>query len=209
MNTELLPESIRGGWYFVGAEAELLGGDETEAEVLVFRLDGTYSRYELAEGERLLEEEGEYTFDGHFLIVRGSETNTYRTAREAPWRWHLEGKEDDHLLLRGWSGREEPVELGEARVREIEKVPARVFVRSEFEGPKAGEICSLVHESGGEQVRVGACFAEPAVDGEVWIALTPLTHSISESLWRRIVRRSYLDIYREDDAEVERIEIVE
>lgn len=207
MDGELLPESIRGGWYFVPTDEEVGDAAEADGEVLVFFLDETFARYELSEGERELDEEGDYTFDGQFLILRGSDTETFRVEAETAWRWELEGKKDEHLLLRGWTDLEEPFELGEERLGEIESVPARVFVRSEFGGPSDAEICSLVHESDDEQLLLGACYAE-ASDDELWIGLAPFTTSISDSLWRRIVRRSYLEIYREDDREAEQIEIL-
>jgi hypothetical protein len=207
MDGELLPESIRGGWYFVPTDEGIGDAADAEAEKLVFYLDETFARYEISQGERELGEEGDYTFDGQFLILRGSDTDTYRVEAETAWRWELEGKKDEHLLLRGWTDLEEPFELGEERLREIESVPARVFVRSEFGGPRDTEVCSLVHESYDEELVLGACYAEPSADA-LWIAMTPFTVSISDSLWRRIVRRSYLDIYRDDDREAEYIEIL-
>lgn len=208
MSDELLPESIRGGWYFVPADDELGARSEATGEVLVFTLSGEFYRFELVDGARELDEEGDYTFDGQFLILRGSDTNTYRVEPEAPWRWYLEAKKDDQLLLRGWTDREEPLELDEERLVEIENVPAQVFVRSEFEGPERGEICSLVHESGGEQLMLGACYAEPESEGEVWVALVPFTRSLPDALWERIIRRSYLDIYRDDDLDAESVAVI-
>lgn len=205
MTEELLPESIRGGWYFVPADAEVEEGLGDDAEILVFRLDGTFTRFEIEGEERTESERGDYTFDGQFLIVRGSSTNTYRVEPEATWRWALEGKKSKKLLLRGLVDRKEPFELGPERADEIERMPMRVFVRSIFEGDTAGEICTMVHESDNEELELGALFAEPQDDAELWIGLTPFVEGLSVETWERIVRESYLDIYRDATGGIARV----
>lgn len=206
MDVELFPESIRGGWYLLPSEGDLEEALEESGAVVVFSLEGDFERFDLTAGERELDESGDYTFDGQFLILRGTTTQTFRVHPTATWRWELEGKKDDQVLLRGLTEHESPFELDTKRAKEIESVPARVFVRSEFGGPSEGEICSLIHESEGEELKLGACFAEPAEEGSTWIGVSSFVEGLSETLWERIVRRSYVEIYRDgalDDPQIE------
>jgi len=206
MTEKLLPESIRGGWYFVPATEDVGEVVDEQGEILVFHLDRTFVRFEIEEDARREAERGEYTFDGQFLIVRGSSTDTYRVDAESEWRWHLEGKKDDKLLLRGLIDRVETVDLPGERRDEIERMPMRVFVRSIFDGAQAGEICMLIHEADDEEIAIGALYAEAPEDGEMWIGVTPFVEGLNIEIWERIVRESYLDIHRDDLEEVARIE---
>ena len=207
MNDQLLPESIRGGWYFVPSTDDVLSTVEEEGEILVFHLDGTFVRFAIEDDARREEERGEYTFDGQFLIVRGSSTDTYRVHPESEWRWRLEGKKEDQLLLRGLLDRPETVQLRDERREEIERMPMRVFVRSVFDGAQEGEICMLIHEADDEEVAIGALFAEAPSDGEMWIGVTPFVEGLNLEIWERIVRESYVDIHRDDLDQVARVDV--
>ena len=205
MNATLLPEAIRGGWYLVSSEADLDEGLDEEAEILVFRLEGTFTRYEIEEEERRESERGDYTFDGQFLILRGSNTETYRVEPQAAWRWSLEGKKNDYLLLRGPTGQTAETDLSAERAEAIDRMPMRVLVRSVFDGDQAGEVSMLLHESDDETVELGALFAEPPESGEMWIGLTPLVEGLSSETWKKVVGESYLEIYRDDVDGVARV----
>jgi hypothetical protein len=207
MSDRLLPETIRGGWYFVPSDEPASEAVEEEGKILVFHLDGTFVRFEIEQEERTEAERGEYTFDGDFLILRGDRTNTYRVHPEAPWRWSLEGKKGDQVLLRGIVDREETIELGEERREEIERMPMRVFVRSIFEGAREGEICMFIHEADDEEIAIGALFADAPKDAEMWVGVTPFVEGLSAEIWERIVRESYLDIHRDDLGGLARIDM--
>ena len=192
-----LPESIRGAWYNVGSGEPVEEIVDEDGEVLVFDLDGGFVRFELEDGRRTKSEEGDYTFDGQFLIVRGKNTSTYRVDVEAPWRWRLEGKRNERLLLRGLVDRAETVELSDERVEAIGRMPGRVFVRSAFDGDEGGEICTFVHEpKDGETIEIGACYAQG--DGELFqIYLTPFVEGLDRPTWEKVVVKAYLDIHRD------------
>ncbi len=208
MADKLLPESVRGGWYVVPADdREIPEAIEQEGEILVFRLDGTYVRYEIDEESRREAERGEYTFDGDFLILRGERTDTYRVHPEAVWCWRLEGKKEERLMLRGILDRRESVELSETRRDEIERMPVRVFVRSIFDGAQEGEICMLIHESEGDELAIGALSAEAPDEAKMWIGVTPFVEGLAPAVWERIVRESYLEIHRDDLGGLARVEL--
>ncbi|MFB6350808.1 MAG: hypothetical protein ABEN55_02450, partial [Bradymonadaceae bacterium] len=132
--------------------------------------------------------------------------DTYRVEAESVWRWNLEGKNEDRLLLRGLLDRHQTVDLSAERREEIERMPMRVFVRSIFDGAQEGEICMLIHEVDSDEVAVGALYAEAPEDGEMWIGVTQFVEGLNIDIWERIVRESYLDIHRDDLDQVARID---
>lgn len=207
MTESLLPESIRGGWYVVPATDTVDEVVEEDGEILVFHLDGSFVRFAIEDDERREADRGDYTFDGQFLIIRGSSTQTYRVEPESEWRWSLEGKKEDRLLLRGLIDRTETVELPEERREEIEQLPMRVFVRSIFDGAQEGEICMMIHEADDEEIAIGALYAEAPSDGEMWIGATPFVEGLNVEIWERIIRESYLDIHRDDLDQVARVDV--
>jgi hypothetical protein len=192
-----LPETIRGAWYNVGSGGSVAETVQEDGEILVFDLDGGFVRYELDEGHRAKSEEGDYTFDGQFLILRGKNTTTYRVDVEAPWRWRLEGKRDERLLLRGLVDRDESIDVSGERSEAIGRTPGRVFVRSDFDGEEGGEICTFVHEpKDGETIEIGACYTDG--DEEVFqIYLTPFVEGLDRPTWEKVVIKAYLDVHRD------------
>lgn len=201
MTDRLLPEAIRGAWYSLPDEPrEVDEALESDGEILVFRLDETFERYQI-DGDRQLEEDerAEYTFDGDFLILRGSSTETFRIEAVAPWKWEAEKKSEDRRLLRGTYGADDPVGLDEERVAEIDRLPGRVYVKSDLDGPPSATIGTFVHEDGeGDEVKIGAVCAEYDGDDVRWIAATPFAEGIDDDTWRSIVEDAYLDIYLDD-----------
>lgn len=197
MGERPLPEAIRGAWYSVPLEPQDVDEAlESDGEVLVFRLDETFDRYQVEEGELEEDERAEYTFDGDFLILRGSSTVTFRVDQRAPWHWELEAKSGERRLLRGKYEGTEPVRLAGDRADEIERLPGRVFVKSEFSGHGSATIGTLVHEStDGDEVDIGAVCAEFDDEMLTWIGATPFVDSIPERTWKRVVREAYFEIY--------------
>lgn len=201
MTDRLLPEAIRGAWYSLPDEPEEVDDAlEEDGEVLVFRLDETFDRYRIAEEGGLEEDErADYTFDGDFLILRGSSTETFRIEPVAPWKWEGEKKSEDRRLLRGTYAGDEPIDLGSERVAEIERLPGRVYVKSALRGPPSATIGTFVHEDGeGDEVDIGAVCAQYDGNEVRWIGATPYADGIDKGTWRSIVEDAYLDIYLDD-----------
>lgn len=201
MRDRPLPETIRGSWYYLPASADPNKPSDRGVFVYRFRLDGTFTLYTIRDGSWTEKESGDYTFDGAFLIVRGRNTDTYRVRNEHFWRWRLEGKKEDYVLLRALATEESFIDLGEAQRKEIRILPIRVSVRNPFDSPDA--IHKLVYSFEGVEEQVGTLFVERSGDN-LWIGLTPIATGIDEKTWERIVRESFLDIYlgKPDDIRV-------
>lgn len=200
-----LPEDIRGGWYYLPEDMPVEKvGAKKGADLLAFRLDGSFVRYAVESGARTETEEGGYTFDGNFLILRGGSTKTYRVDSSVPWRWNLEGKKKNRVLLRGLYGDSQPVRVADSRRQAIAESPGRVKVRTPFDGPDRDEILSLFHrDADHDEQRVGACFVESGDDGVAWAALTPFVQGVEAATWEKVFRDSCLPAVSKGPDDVE------
>jgi hypothetical protein len=208
MSNDLLPESIRGGWYWMPEDYEDEEENEIEDELVLFRLDETFERLEREDGSFEVSESGDYTFDGQFLINRGTQTSTFRVHPHTPRHWELEGKRETRHLLRGRSGADASATLSEERRAAIERLPMQVLVRSRYDLAERGEFADFVHEPrSGESRVVAHLYAEPVRDGRLWLLLTPLVDSLEPELWRTIVEKSYLDVHLDAPDDIERVEM--
>lgn len=193
MQERPLPEAIRGSWYFLPESADPHGPADKGRTVYRFRLDGTFARYILKGEDWTEKEEGDYTFDGAFLIIRGRNTDTYRVRPEGAWKWNLEGKKEDQKLMRGLMKDEDFFELSEKDAKEIRILPIRVTVEAPADHDNV--IYDLMYKGeAGNPRRVGSFFVER--DGtKRWVGLTRFAEGLQDTTWERIIRESYLDIY--------------
>jgi hypothetical protein len=189
-----LPESIRGSWYYIDQDADPHDLGDKPPQVLTFRLDGTFTRY-IAKGpdDWMEKESGEYTFDGSFLIIRGRNTDTFRVKPHAFWRWNLEGKKQQKALLRGLVTDDDFVDLPDEDKKEIRILPIRVGI--EAPSDVDGVIYDLVFKREEKERKVGNFFVERD-EQKLWVGVSPFTNGIEERTWERIVRESYLDIFK-------------
>ncbi len=188
------PEAIRGSWYFLPESEDPHKPADKGRQVYRFRLDGTFARYILKSDEWIEKEEGDYTFDGAFLIIRGRNTDTYRVRLEGAWRWNLEGKKEDQKLMRGLMREQDFFDLTEKDAKEIRILPIRATVEAPAE--HADVIYDLMHT--GESTipkRIGSFFVERDSGGKLWVGLTRFARGLEDKTWERIIRESFLDIY--------------
>jgi hypothetical protein len=196
MSTSPRPEAIRGAWYRVEPEQEEDGAGQLPGSLMTFDVEGTFRRYDLEDGSGTLADDGGYTFDGDFLILRGGRTRTYRVQQEAPWKWRLEGKKEAWNLQRGLYGGGQPKRLSSERRRELERMPQRVLCRRDIEDTDLPSPLSLVDPSEAEgDVTIGSLFATGVDDGHLWVAVTPYVADLGVEFWQRLVRGSYLSDY--------------
>lgn len=196
------PEAIRGSWYYLPISVNPLDLGDKPPQAMRFRLDGTFTRYIVKDGSWSDKENGDYTFDGQFLIVRGRNTDTFRVTTDSFWRWSLEGKREEQLLLRGLADRSVFGELSAEDAKEIRILPIRVAVRSGGDSDSA--IHDLVYRADGREIRVGAFFVEhDRAARKVWVGVAPFVAGIEGKTWERIVRESYLDIFCGKPADVQ------
>lgn len=194
------PESIRGSWYYLPGSLDPHNLGDKPPQVLRFRLDGTFTRYIARDDGWLEKEKGDYTFDGAFLIVRGRNTDTFRVRTEHFWRWSLEGKKEEQVLLRGLVTEEDFVKLGAEDQKEIRILPIRVSVRARTDTDDA--VFDLLYKSDTVELLVASFFVER--DGaKVWVGVSPFVEGIEAKTWERIIRESYLDIFRGKPREVQ------
>lgn len=187
------PESIRGSWYYLPGSVDPHNLGDKPPQVLRFRLDGTFTRYIARDDGWLEKEKGDYTFDGAFLIIRGRNTDTFRVRTDEFWRWSLEGKKEEQVLLRGLVTREDFVTLDAEDQKEIRILPIRVSVRARADSDDA--VFDLVYRGEHGEQLVGSFFIERD-HAKVWVGVSPFVEGIEGKTWERIIRESYLDIFR-------------
>lgn len=191
-----LPEAVRGCWYYLSEPLDAEDGDDPH-QVVSFGVDGSFVRYERKKKSQKKAETGDYTFDGNFLILRGRRTHTFRVHRPAFWRWRLEGKKKNRILLRGLCSSDEQREkLPSEERRDIGLLPLRARVESDFEGDNHDTIHRLIYEHGAQDRRLLATFcAERPEKHHLWVGLTPFVRGVKPKTWQRIVRESYLGLF--------------
>ncbi len=187
------PESIRGSWYYLPSSLDPHNMGEKPPQVLRFRLDGSFTRYIARDDGWIEKEKGDYTFDGAFLIVRGRNTDTFRVRTEAFWRWTLEGKKEEQVLLRGLVTADNFITLGADDQKEIRILPIRVGVQARADTDDA--VFDLVYRGEQGEVLVASFFVERE-EHKLWVGVSPFVQGIEGKTWERIVRESYLDIFR-------------
>lgn len=190
MSSQLLPESIRGGWYFVpeGRLDEVGEGPafvEGEVDLFAFGLDERFVRAEFDGGETGDRAEGEFSFDGRFLILRGPKTRTWRIDVAARWHWRLEGKKEDARLVRAPTGRTEARGLDEDALRQLEIVPGSVL--ADEPAGRVGEVAltTLYQPTDAGRVLIGSTCTESSAG---WTGVVPLVSGLEDDDWVRIVR---------------------
>ncbi len=203
-NSRPLPRAVRGCWYYFDEPFDDVDPDG-ERQVVSFRGDGHFRRYDVDDGERHPAGEGEYNFDGDFLILRGRRTETFRVHRPEFWRWDLEGKKAQHTMMRGF------VDDGRHRVaddveRDIRMLPLRVRVDADFEG--ADVIHLFVYEGADDDRRIATFSVEEHGDKALWIGIAPLVRGIAPPVWQRLVSESYLDAYCDEPSDVGEVAVM-
>ncbi|QED29157.1 hypothetical protein FRD01_18300 [Microvenator marinus] len=195
MRERPLPEAIRGSWYYLPANTDPRQTGEKGIQMYRFRLDGTFSLFGGRAGSWTEKERGEYTFDGQFLIIRGRNTETFRVKASRYWRWTLEGKKEDYVLVRGKATDDDFKALPPEQAKEIRILPIRVLIHNEYDEREG--IFELVYESENIRKPVGSFFVEHNTeDGKMWVGLSPWAEGLEPKTWERIIRESFLDIHR-------------
>ena len=182
-----LPEDIRGAWYYLSDEGSPGEALEDSGEILSLRLDHSFNRWSVASDELEHQEEGDYTFDGSFLILRGRNTETYRVDASDELMWFLEGKKKSRRLFRTLGTEEDARELVEDELKSLKVVPSRARCEAPIWGNES-PIIDVVYKD----LTLGTLGVE--INGsELWAAVTTLAPNIPASTWAGIVRESYLE----------------
>ncbi len=134
-----LPEAIRGCWFFIPDASPQTQSGQKNSSIIHFNLDGSYERFQIKDNTRKTVEQGTYTFDGMFLILRGRNTDTYRVHPEGFSRWNIEGKKDGQALVRAYPSQISSAELTSAQIKDIRNLPIRVTVVDEQTHPNLPE----------------------------------------------------------------------
>ena len=209
MVSQTHPEAVRGTWYYVPEDFELADGLKKPHQILAFRVDGSFTRYQVKNERRKVVETGDYTYDGNFLILRGRSTDTFRVRRPFFWRWELEGKKKDQHLLRALVAPHHLPALSESQARDLRILPLRARIHADHDGDDL--IYRMVFTESEEPILLGTFFVEPHTDGHRWIGLTPLVQGVEPKTWERIIRDSFLDLFcgKPDDITVVTIRLLD
>lgn len=211
MHKELLPEAIRGAWYFIpdtiSSPAAPQGQLSRETllthhgQLLALDIDGEFRRYELqSDGQKLEKvekEAGDYVFDGDFLILRARATETFRLQIEAAWCWGLESQKKRWRMVRGLLGARDFFDVDADERRAIDTSSLRVEVVNPF-GDERDAIYELVFNPPGDEPLALATFSvdlDAELD-ELWVGLTPRVTNLSADTWQKLITQSYLNLYR-------------
>lgn len=200
MSERLLPEAIRGSWYLLPEEGSLEEALADNGQLVALHIDGTFTRYTADTTSKAVKEEGDYTFDGDFLILRGRNTDTFRVHIEEDWCWFLEAKKKNRRLCRGLIAGDDFIALDEESRREIDRLPMRVSVQSVYDDEE-GAIFDLVYQpKEGDKQRVGCFSVDPDPEtGALWVGLTALATNLEASTWEKVIRKSYLGARERND----------
>ena len=104
------------------------------------------------------------------------------------------------MLLRSLVSDSDFVALSADDHKEIRILPIRVGVRVKVDADDA--IFDLVYRSEQREVRVGAFFVERE-GAKVWVGVSQFAKGIEPKTWERIIRESYLDIFRGKPTDVQ------
>ncbi|RAL22441.1 hypothetical protein DL240_11385 [Lujinxingia litoralis] len=193
MSSRFLPEAIRGAWFYVPEDYDLTRPHERTRMQLVFRIDGSFTRYQIKNDSRRPVENGDYTYDGNFLILRGRNTDTFRVKQQGYWRWDLEGKKKEQRLLRALVDLDAPLPLSDAASRDIRILPLWVKIHRRFQGPDT--IFEAHYSPDDQDPQLVATFFIEELDEKRWIGITPLVTGIEPRTWERIIQDCLLDLF--------------
>lgn len=208
-----LPEAIRGCWFFIPDASPHSQSGQKNSSIIHFNIDGSYERFQIKENARKTIEQGTYTFDGMFLILRGRNTETYRVHPEDFSRWNIEGKKDGQALVRGYASHFNATELSVVQ-KEIHTTHVTVIdaythpiLKNESNGGSNG-IYQLTYTSSTQSnENIANFFVEVHSGNRLWIGLSPCINNIKPATWQRIIQDCYLDIYLNKPADIDIVTI--
>lgn len=184
-----LPEEIRGTWYYLSDEGTPQEALADKGELLTLRLDHSFDRWVVGDDELEHQDDGDYTFDGSFLILRGRNTDTYRVDASDELMWFLEGKKKSRRLYRTLATEDDARALVEDELKSIKVVPSRARCEAAVDDPDC-HLVDVVYKD----MTLGAIAGERN-GNELWAAVTTLAPNIPSSTWAGIVAGSYVEKY--------------
>jgi len=206
------PEAIRGAWYVLREDEDFeKAREKTTYEIFIYRLDGTFSRIQLKDGHVRSQEQGDFTFDGEFLITRGRNTETYRVSAQSARVWNIETKKHTFTMRRSLYAADATV-LESSDLRDIRILPIRV--KTTFPNDALGISHGLLtfDRSGelDEPLIVGEVAIELLAERKVcWIGLTRRAGGIEAKTWDRILHESVFDLALEETDGIEELELLD
>lgn len=211
MQDSLLPEAIRGSWYLLADDDKPVAeAIEKKGQLLALHITGQFNLYDLSIEDDVTvkaeKDEGDYTFDGDFLILRGRTTETYRVRVDSDWCWSLEAKKKRRKLVRGNLIESDFIELDPEELAEVETLAHRVQVESSFPDKDDAIFDLIFRPTADRGLRIG-CFSVDldAPNRELWLGLTPLVTNLSAESWQKIIAQSCAMMVRLNPAKIERV----
>lgn len=216
MSHRPLPEAIRGCWFFIPDATPASQSGQKNSSMIHFNLDGSFERFQIKDNTRRTAEQGTYTFDGMFLILRGRNTDTFRVHPDGFSRWSIEGKKDGQALVRGYPSHCSATELTPTNKKEIRYLPTRVSVLDDYthsmssiepNGDSNGIYQLTYRTTDQAHENIANFFVEFHPDNRLWIGLSPFINGIELETWQRIIQDSYLNIYLNKPADIDVVTI--
>lgn len=216
MHKELLPEAIRGAWYFIPDTLPSPAGPQGQlsrdallthhAQLLAMDIDGGFRRYELwADGQRLEKvekEAGDYVFDGDFLILRARATDTFRLQVESAWCWGLESQKKCWRMVRGLLGARDFFELDADERRDLDTFSLRVEAVHPFSEARDSIYELVFNPPGAEPLQLGSFSVDLDTElNELWVGLIPRVTNLPAGTWQKLITQAYLSRYRASGAQ--------
>ena len=203
MSERLLPEAIRGSWYLLAIDGSPEEALDDKGQMLALHIDGSFVRYQVDASNKEVKEQGDYTFDGDFLILRGRNTDTFRVHVEADWFWNLEAKKKSRRLIRGILNADDFFELSDEERSELGGSPKRARVVCRYDEEDDAIFDLVYRPKGGDEMRIG-CFSvdpDPNTDA-LWVGVTPVATNLDPAVWEKVIQKAYLDSHLDKPADV-------
>ncbi len=182
-----MPEDVRGCWVASRPEDSVSTLAQKKHDAYAFDIDGAFRHHTVkACGEVTQKEEGHYTFDGQFLILRGRRTHTFRVQPVTPWQWKLEGKKKTLVLTRGYIEARDFHTLGGDKAQELALIARRFRFHTALQGPDP--IWRLIKPERGDDLPLAILSMDISANSSApWVGVTPLVTGISAESWERIL----------------------
>lgn len=190
-----LPEAICGIWFLFKHDDSFERAQIKKTyEVLTFRLNGTFARQAFKEGHKREYEQGDYTFDGEFLITRGRNTETYRVKPAHYAQWELESRKTVFLLQRTPCAFGTWDVLEESARRDLRILPIRVSIEQVH--PNVDLYALTYGAEGATSVLLGYLSLEQRVEhSKLWVGVMRLVEGLEPESWYGIARDGLVDLH--------------
>ncbi len=202
MSERPYPEAIRGAWFLLSPDQSLEQAQrEKNHDILVFHLDNSYQLLTLKGGVLKNTSNGNYTFDGNFLITRARATETYRVLMHDHQHWSVETRKGTRHMHRTLHTNRPA--LSEAQQKDLRILPIKARAKALVDASSS----PLMLHMGDQEIAV-ISVDRWETNKTCWFGIAPLIESLEPRTWQRIIEESVFALTLEDTEGIDAIEIL-